>query len=101
MKAETDRLVRSVVAACVTDAAERAEALARWERGGRSEVPEKKDRWLTSAEAAEMLGVCVRTLFNYERREKKKGTRRLTARRQSASKIRWSRNEVAAFAGIG
>lgn len=49
----------------------------------------KRDRWLTAAEAAEMLGVTLKAFYR-----RSKDVRKLTPIQLGNSAVRWSENEI-------
>lgn len=90
-------MVRAFVESAVGNAGERRELLSRLaeERVEREGAVGRADKWLTTREAAELFGVNRATLRNWEKRG------RIRGRRWSKSKVRWSRNELEAFAAGG
>lgn len=87
MKKATYELVAGLVRAAVADKGEQAEALRLL--APREET--RKDRQLTTREAAELAGVSGKTLFRWEKRGL------IHAKRFTGSRIRWSRNEIETF----
>lgn len=86
MKPETLETSRALLAAGIHDKKEREEALALF-----VPKPDRRDKMLTTRQAAELAGTHRKTLFAWER----KGY--LKPRRITPSRVRWSRNELEAF----
>jgi predicted DNA-binding transcriptional regulator AlpA len=86
MKAETLQTATAILAAAIPDKGERAEVLAMLKP-----TPDRRDKMLTTGEAAKLAGVHRKTLFAWE----DKGY--LKPRRITPSRVRWSRNELETF----
>jgi predicted DNA-binding transcriptional regulator AlpA len=86
MNQSTIETARAILSAAIPDRGERAEVLAML----KPPAP-RKDKLLTTAEAAKIAGVHSKTLFHWE----DKGY--LHPRRITPSRVRWSRNELEEF----
>lgn len=86
MRTETLQTATAILSAAIPDKGERAEVLAMLKP-----TPARRDKLLTTREAAELAGVHRKTLFSWEA----KGY--LKPRRITPSRVRWSRAELQDF----
>lgn len=87
MKKATFELVSRVLRATIPDKDEQEEAL----RLLTPKDGERKDKQLTTKEAAALAGVCPKSIFRWERMGY------LHATRATRSRVRWSRRELESF----